>query len=190
MGIPVNIQGSHEDPLIQANHIGSLLGLSNVRDAIKDFDEHEKDIITSKDSSGRFQKIIFLKQNGVKRLIANSRKPVALELAKLLGIHIFDCKMERYEAVTLRDIMKAFDGEEMILQYHIGGFQLDMYFPKYKLALECDEKCHTNYIEADTKRQSYIEMQLNCTFIRFMPHDKSFCIFKLINEIRVHMKEC
>jgi hypothetical protein len=32
--------------------------------------------------------------------------------------------------------MKAFDGEDMILQYKVGSFQLDMYFPKYNLAVE------------------------------------------------------
>ena len=97
--------------------------------------------------------------------------------------------MARYEAVTLRDIMKSFDGEEMVLQYRIGSFLLDMYFPKYKLALECDEKSHRNFIDADAERQAYIETQLNCTFIRFSPDDKSFCIFKLINKIRLHMKK-
>ena len=188
-GTPINIQGTLENPLFQANQIGVLMGLRNISESIKEFDEYEKNIVVSKDSCGRAQKIMFLNQNGVKRLIANSRKPLALEMAKLLGIQIFDCKMARYEAVTLRDIMKAFDGEEMVLQYHVGSFQLDMYFPKYKLALECDEKSHRKYIEADAERQAYIETQLNCAFIRFSPHNKSFCIFKLINKIRLHMKK-
>jgi hypothetical protein len=31
--VPINIQGSHEDPLFQANQIGALLEFENIRDA-------------------------------------------------------------------------------------------------------------------------------------------------------------
>ena len=40
-GISINIQGTPEDPLFQANQIGKLLEISNIRDTIRDFDEDE-----------------------------------------------------------------------------------------------------------------------------------------------------
>jgi len=60
-------------------------------------------------------------------------------------------------------------------------YRIDLYFPDYKLAIECDEN-HTN-IDADIKRENDIKDKLNCTFIRYKPYDKKFNIFLLINEI-------
>ena len=36
-----------EAPLFQANQIGAFLGLVNVRETIKDFDEDERDAVSS-----------------------------------------------------------------------------------------------------------------------------------------------
>ena len=30
----------------------------------------------------------------------------------------------------------------MIEQYHVDGYRIDLYFPEYKLAIECDEFGH------------------------------------------------
>ena len=186
-GHNLNIQGTHDEPLFQANQIGKLLGLTNIRESIKAFDDDEKVVILTSTNGGQ-QNVLFLKENGVKRLIANSRKPAALKLAKTLGMKLFDYKVSSYEASTLLKIMKAFDGEDMALQYPIGKYQIDMYFPKYKLAVECDEKKHTYNVAADASRQLYIETQLNCTFIRYKPYTDCFCIFDLINKLRLHIK--
>ena len=41
-GVTINIQGTSEDPLFQASQIGALLGLVNIRETIKEFDDDEK----------------------------------------------------------------------------------------------------------------------------------------------------
>ena len=38
--------------------------------------------------------------------------------------------------------MQAFNGEEMIHQFSAGKYRIDLYFPEYKLAIECDEFDH------------------------------------------------
>ena len=38
--------------------------------------------------------------------------------------------------------MQTFNGEEMIHQFGVGKCRVDLYFPKYKLAIECDEFDH------------------------------------------------
>lgn len=38
----INIQGTIDDPLFQANQIGRILGISNVRESIHEFDIDEK----------------------------------------------------------------------------------------------------------------------------------------------------
>ena len=43
---------------------------------------------------------------------------------------------------TLDQIMQAFNGEEMIHQFGAEKCRIDLYFPKYKLAIESDEFDH------------------------------------------------
>lgn len=38
----INIQGTLEEPLFQANQIGKLLGIGNLPDNLRDFDNEEK----------------------------------------------------------------------------------------------------------------------------------------------------
>jgi hypothetical protein len=45
-GVNINIQGTLEEPLFQANQIGELLGISEIRSTIRDFDEDEKGVHT------------------------------------------------------------------------------------------------------------------------------------------------
>ena len=40
----INIQGTLEDPLFQANQIGKLLGISNIRENLRDFSDDEKGV--------------------------------------------------------------------------------------------------------------------------------------------------
>lgn len=75
----------------------------------------------------------------------------------------------------------------MITQYSILDYRIDLYFPKYKLAIECDEKAHKNKINEDIKRENEIKEILNCTFIRYEPEEKDFCISNVINSIYKHI---
>ena len=53
------------------------------------------------------------------------------------------------------------NGEKYIL------FRIDVYFTKYCLAVEIDEKSHTDKDPIfEQKRQDVLEKKLNCTFIR------------------------
>ena len=46
-------------------------------------------------------------------------------------------------------------------------FRIDVYFTKYSLAVEIDEKGHTDRdLIFEEKRQKALEKKLNCTFIR------------------------
>ena len=46
-------------------------------------------------------------------------------------------------------------------------FRIDIYFTKYCLVVEIDEKGHTDrHLTFEQKRQEALEKKLNCTFIR------------------------
>ena len=76
----------------------------------------------------------------------------------------------------------------MIHQYYVDKYMIDLYFPKYKLAIECDEQFHDKQKIMDKIREDDIIEKLNCTFIRYNPTDTNFNIFKVINEIYTYIK--
>ena len=48
-------------------------------------------------------------------------------------------------------------------------FRIDIYFAEYCLAVEIDEKCHTDRdLKFEEKRQKALEKDLDCTFIRIL----------------------
>ena len=54
-------------------------------------------------------------------------------------------------------------------------FRIDIFFTKYCLAVEIDEKGHTDRdLTFEQKRQEALEKKLNCTFIRFNTSKENF----------------
>ena len=67
-------------------------------------------------------------------------------------IHDFRCKlgftlhvitMSKEELVTIK-IIKTFSNEKVLLEYSILDYQIGLYFLEHKLAIEVDEKEHTD----------------------------------------------
>ena len=57
------------------------------------------------------------------------------------------------------------------------------------MSIECDEFDHRDRdIRYDVERQKHIEKLLNCTFVRFNPDAKNFCILEVVNKIFVQIK--
>ena len=46
------------------------------------------------------------------------------------------------EKTTLDSIKNAFEGENIQTHYRVLGYEIDIYFHDYKLAVEIDEKDH------------------------------------------------
>ena len=105
-----------------------------------------------------------------------------------MSVSIHDHKYVKKETETLTYILKAFKGEDMQDQYYVDGYKIDLYFPEYGLAIECDEFDHKDRdIEYEVKRQKHIENKLNCHFIRYNPDADDFDPFHLINKIYQHL---
>ena len=74
--IKVNIQGTQDEPLFQANQIGKILDIKKIRNTIQNFNEDEK-CAHSMGTPGGEQKCLFLTEKGLYRLLGQSRKPIA-----------------------------------------------------------------------------------------------------------------
>lgn len=73
---PINIQGTLENPLFQANQIGKLLGIKNVNQNISDYADKYK-VLCRTYTPGGIQETTFLTEFGLYRLLGHSRKEIA-----------------------------------------------------------------------------------------------------------------
>ena len=60
---PINIKGTLDNPIFQANQIAKLLGISNIHDSTKDYDNEEKVIFLTYTAGGE-QNVSFLTELG------------------------------------------------------------------------------------------------------------------------------
>ena len=73
---PINIQGTIDEPLFQANQIGKLLEMKNINKLLSSFDNIEK-VITKSSTLGGIQNVTFLTERGLYKVLARSNKPIA-----------------------------------------------------------------------------------------------------------------
>ena len=85
---------------------------------------------------------VLLTEHGLKLFLMRCRKPKAFDVAKDFCVKIQHCLLASKEQDALGQIMQAVNGEYMIHQFSDGKYRIDLYFPKYKLAVECDEFDH------------------------------------------------
>lgn len=88
------------------------------------------------------------------------------------------------ENQTIGFIQNIFKGViESHRQYTISSYRVDLYFPLYKLVIECDENGHKYRDQIYEKiREDYI-LFLGNTIIRYNPNDELFDLSIVINEI-------
>jgi very-short-patch-repair endonuclease len=76
---------------------------------------------------------------------------------------------------------------EMKRQHRFDKYSVDLYFPKYKLVVECDENGHEDRdFNYEKEREEYIK-SIGNTFIRFNPNQNSFDLSNILNEINKHI---
>ena len=108
----------------------------------------------------------------------------------LLGFNEHDDVFLSKKQSVLNKLLEAFLREEMYQQYSVLGFKIDLYFVKYKLAVEIDEYDHKEIDnEKELMRENAIKQKLGCKFIKINPELKNFSITVEINQIFEHIKE-
>ena len=83
----------------------------------------------------------FFRSDLALKIIMNCRTDESCNLKRNLGFqlhHVINTK----EQTVLESIKNAFEGEDMQTQYSVLGYRIDLYFHKYRLAIEVDELGH------------------------------------------------
>ena len=88
------------------------------------------------------------------------------------------------ETSTIGFIANSFcDILDVNQQQKIDKYKVDLYFPEYNLAIECDENNHDDRdVVYEKTREDYI-LSLGNTIIRFNPNDKKFDLSLVLREI-------
>jgi hypothetical protein len=143
--------------LYSLSNIGKLLNIKNINDKSKHL--KNKFLIKTK-TKGGLQNFTYINYNDLLKIFNKTRKPNMISLAKDLNININNEIFTCFEAETIKCILDSFNGEEMIEQYKINIYLIDLYFPKYKLAIECDEYNHISKKKYDNERENKIKLEI------------------------------
>ena len=124
------------------------------------------------------------KSNGVNREKIGKQRQ---NFRTLLGFKENDTFLSKEQSV-LNKIMKIFSRDEIILQHKILDYQIDAYFPKYKLAIEIDELGHRDKKrDKEITRENSIKQKLQCKFSGINPDNEKYDADFEINKINYHM---
>lgn len=80
----------------------------------------------------------------------------------------YNIRSARFEYKYLNEIEDFLDlmNVDYMEQYSVGNYRIDLYIPKFNLAVEIDEEEHKYKRDYDLIRQKYIENKVHCKFIR------------------------
>ena len=85
------------------------------------------------------------------------RTTPAVNFKTKLGFNQHDPIMTKEQSI-LSKIVTLFSAEKIIRQYNVLSNRIDVYFPKYKLAIKVDEQEHNDRdIDYEIRRQKVIE---------------------------------
>ena len=95
----INIQGTQDDPLFQANDVGDVLGLTNIRASLSGPDfPAEYTHVRVIDTSAGPREATFLTEEGLYSVVFRSRKPIAIVFKKWVFSVIKEIRLRgRYE---------------------------------------------------------------------------------------------
>ena len=117
----------------------------------------------------------------------NSRTDKSCNVKRKLGFTLHDV-INTKEQTVIGAIKEAFEGENIETQYSVLSYRIDLYFHKYKFAIEVDELGHSDRnIDDEIERQGALERELSCVFIRINPDATDFNIFRETNKIHRHI---
>ena len=135
---------------------------------------------------------ILISRDGAIEILIKTKKrisPDVLHILKSFGIDTTNRKCLTKEQQTLSALTNVFKTEKFEDQFKVGKYYLDLYFPEYKIVIECDENGHTDRKPYDERvRMDYVNEALGLTdynWIRYNPDEKDFDISKVMGQIYI-----
>lgn len=133
---------------------------------------------------------VIVSESNLRYILSKSRMAKTPDLIKLLGfgdIGFSPCK----EALHIGHIRAMFPRYDFRTQYKADKYRVDLYSPRYNIAIECDEFGHaTRDPIYEAERQKKINEVLdNPSWVRFNPDAPSFSIVDVVAQITTIVDE-
>jgi very-short-patch-repair endonuclease len=135
---------------------------------------------------------ILISRDGAVEILLKTKKyisPDVLHILESFGIDTTNRKCLTKEQQTLSALTNVFKTEKFEDQFKVGNYYLDLYFPEYKIVIECYENGHTDRKPYDERvRMDYVNEALGLTdynWIRYNPDEKNFDISKVMGQIYI-----
>ena len=155
-------------------------------DQIRKYKRREKELDNNCNAT-----FVYVRTDLVSRMITNCkgekrRGKKMDDLRCKLGFSLYDITMSKEESVTAK-IIKKFSNEKLPPKHSVLSYKIDLYFSKHKLAIEVDEKGHTDEDKRkENESEEKIKNELECKFIRINPDAENY-IFVEIGKIQNHI---
>jgi len=174
--------------------IVSLLGYTNINQALSNNVSKSNQLVFREFPGAKSPpldpKTILITRAGAIELLIKTRKKISsdiLEMFKEFGIETTNQKVLTKEQQTLSAISDAFKTYKIEDQYKVGKYYLDMYFPDFKIVIECDELGHADRKPwKERERMDFVNSELgidDSNWIRFNPDEYGFDVIAVINKI-------
>ena len=174
---------------LNERHVQEQLGHKNLPALTNKYDEKYKKCRYELNELTKQSHRRFIHVDLALKVIMDCRTDESCKFKRNLGFTLHDV-INTKEQTVINSIKDAFEGENMQTQYTVLGYRIDLYFHKYKLAIEVDELGHNDRnIDYEIQRQKALERELNCVFIRINPDAIDFNIFREINKIHRHINK-
>lgn len=194
----IRVIGNTDQPWFNGKDVATILGYTNPQKAIRDhLDEEDKMTLKQLKQGGLFEltlkksshQSVWINRKGVTAFITKSRMLISDKILNYFSeFGIFISRNTRYEykeTETIGTIIRAFKGEEMEFQKIFGNFRVDLFFPKYRIFVECDENGHDDRDqEYEENREIWLLNEVkDSVMIRYNPDLEQFNIIDVINKI-------
>jgi hypothetical protein len=121
-------------------------------------------------------------KDGLKRLVANSHRAAAVNMA--LELDMETVLVPTPEAEALRIVIAAVKPVRVLEEYRVGDHVVDAYIPVLNLVVERDRlNDPSRDRNAEWWRRVLIEDRLGCKYIAFDPTRRDFNVGDLVNQI-------
>ena len=171
---------------LNERHVQEQLGLKNLPALTNQYPKEYKKQRSELNESTNQPNKRFIHVDLALKVIMDCRTDESCKFKRNLEFTLHDV-INTKEQTVINSIKDAFEGENMQTQYTVLNYRIDLYFHKYKLAIEVDELGHNDRnIDYEIQRQKTLERELDC-LLKLILMQIGFNIFKEINKMHRHM---
>jgi len=191
---PQELDGSEDEAYFVGYEITTLLGYKYPARALKTQVDRDNRMLFKDFKGEKVPSIpgrtVLINRKGACQLLVTTRQIVTRDAELIFqecGIECLNKKSLTKEQQTISPIMEILKIYKPEFQYPVGSYRLDVYFPEYKIVVECDEHGHSDrHPELELRREAFVNEKLDLStdnWVRYNPDARDFDVKRVIRMI-------